>query len=446
MGKIKDKFRSLAGVAGLIGVSTFGGAIGGATLSGLEQAVLSREAHAQVSGTPTVQEYNPNTGQLRVTDLSQRLAAGDEYLQHVTGFNFEDGNLHLLGTVSKEDNRTYYNPTDRLGNRLDADDFIQQYTEGFYPVKTRRLKISEIPGIPGKGPFALVYDGKTHIHGVRLGSTPGGPHEPLGDITQIFKNILGFVPVDIQSYNSFNGSSPYDDIIIVKKHDGTEYSGPAFNQLTASNLEGLFHDVSQGSIISLGALNIDGGLTDKLYAVRYPLQGQLSNLEIVADIITSNQNAIQGSSYRSRERIAKWNLPVSVFVDPSIDKRNVDEAMWQNFLETRMPYIIIDQDELPRILVRAGTDTDLGPRGLVDGVYSNNRAKSGLVVMHPTRAQYDPSARGLYQFELGHAMGVFDELSDLNRRNRILKALHFNMPHGARIETDGSWRVIVNTD
>ena len=182
------------------------------------------------------------------------------------------------------------------------------------------------------------------------------------------------------------------------------------------------------------------------------MEGTLENAQITSDVVSYNQDAIAGSSYRSRDMITKWNLPVPVFVDPSIDKRNVDEALWQNFLETGISYILIDENETPRALFRAGTD-GLGNvangRGGVDGVYTNNRAKSGLVVIRPDYAQYNPTFLSLYRHEFRHVLGLFGHFtgSEINRReNDVLKALYFKMPHGARVEAGGNWGVVINTE
>ena len=419
-------------------------------LSGLE-LVLGKEAHAQTIGKSAVQEYNLSTGQLSTTDFAQRLALPGEYLQHLTGINFRDEDLmdSLLGTVHNGANSTYLNGID---NRADVGGFIQGLT-GVSAVKTRALKF------PGYGSLLMVYDGRTHIHGIKIGSEL----TPIGDITNIFKEMFGFVPVDMISANYINnGTSPHDDALALKRHNGDWIVYPypfSPSQASRFDLEGIFQDPSLGSIISLGAFNLNGSLIDKLYAIRHRLEG-IIDAQTASDVITYNQDNINLSSYRRLGIIAKWDLPVPVYVDPSIDKRNVDEALWQNFLETGISYVLIDQDETPRVLFRAGTDGLGGvalARGGVDGVYPNNRAKSGLVVIHPNYAQYDPNFLFIYRHEFRHALGFFGHLRleglisvitplIAQRENNVLKALYFQMPHGARVEADGSWRVMINTD
>lgn len=184
--------------------------------------------------------------------------------------------------------------------------------------------------------------------------------------------------------------------------------------------------------------------------------GRIENLETVADLITYHQNAVGGSSFRRAGIIARWELPIPVYVDPSASAGNVERALayWQSL--TGLSYVILGSSAEPRILVRAGTDGlgSAGGRGLVDGTYPNNRARSGLVVIRTDLAQCDflqTNCAVLYEHELGHTIGLFDHVAGggimsggsraSSREINILVEL-YRLPHGARIEPDGTWRVV----
>ena len=121
-------------------------------------------------------------------------------------------------------------------------------------------------------------------------------------------------------------------------------------------------------------------------------------------------------------------------------------------------YVLIEAHTEPRLFIRPGYDglaSQGGGRGLIDGTYaSDNQARSGLVVFEPGGGQYCRGAaswcRYLYRHEIGHAFGFLghsdvglmrgtpDELTD--RERRMVLAL-YSLPHGARVEPDGSWSV-----
>ena len=174
--------------------------------------------------------------------------------------------------------------------------------------------------------------------------------------------------------------------------------------------------------------------------------GRIST-EAAGDIIAYNQSL--GSSYRIPGSITRWELPVPVHVDPSMDINLVTQALegWKAW--TGITYTFVPNVE-PRLLIRTGVDGVVsGGRGLVDGTYSNNQARSGLAVIHPNGAN---SARLPSAYELGHALGIFDHLTyrglmggsgrftTPRARARLLRSL-YHVPHGATVLPNGTWQV-----
>lgn len=185
--------------------------------------------------------------------------------------------------------------------------------------------------------------------------------------------------------------------------------------------------------------------------------GRIENLETVADLITYHQDAVAGSAFRIAGIIARWELPIPVYVDASASARNVEQALayWKSV--TGLSYVLSGANTEPRILVRAGTDGLIGTaegRGGVDGTYPNNRARSGLVVIRPDLVACDfsqTSCAVLYERVLGGAIGLFGQVAGggimsggsraSSREINMLVEL-YRLPHGTHIEPDGSWRVV----
>jgi len=192
------------------------------------------------------------------------------------------------------------------------------------------------------------------------------------------------------------------------------------------------------------------------------LSGRIDNLATVADLITYNQAEsvglsvpVEGPIQRATGIITRWELPIPVYVDPSIKGNCAQEALsyWQSV--TGLPFTFVGADAEPRITVRAAGSDELNIAaglGLVYRTYTNNRARLGVVKIL-TSAATCTSMSALFRHELGHAIGIFGHppgglmsspivgTMASQREIDILVQL-YRLPHGTRIEPDGTWRVV----
>jgi hypothetical protein len=192
------------------------------------------------------------------------------------------------------------------------------------------------------------------------------------------------------------------------------------------------------------------------------VSGRIENLDTVADLITYNQAVnvglsipVEGAIQRSTGIITRWELPIPVYVDSSIGGNCAEEALayWQSV--TGLPFVLLGSDAEPRILVRAATSDELNIAaglGLVYRTYPNNRARLGVVKILASNANCAPPSV-LFRHELGHAIGIFGHppgglmsapmvgTTASQREINILVQL-YRLPHGARIESDGTWKVV----
>lgn len=184
--------------------------------------------------------------------------------------------------------------------------------------------------------------------------------------------------------------------------------------------------------------------------------GRIDNLQTVADLIAYHQGAVACSAFRIAGIIARWELPVRVYVEPSASARNVEQALayWQSV--AGLPYVLSATDTEPRVLVRATTEglfAGAEGGGCVDATYQNNRARSGYVRIRPDLAACDfsqPSCAFLYKRALGNTLGLFDQVpggitfgasrASLREINMLVEL--YRLPHGVHIEPDGTWRVV----
>lgn len=185
---------------------------------------------------------------------------------------------------------------------------------------------------------------------------------------------------------------------------------------------------------------------------------------IAAELIAFNQQAEGSASFRELGIICRWELPVRVFVQPPVERANAEEALkyWESTAGIR--YVIVGSDESPRIIFREGTDgiavveRGFGARSGIDGTFDDNRARSGFVVVNSVAARCsvtDPLCVYIYRHELGHALGYLAHnriprglMSEIGERSTTLDPLEIAMmrqlyalPHGARVEADGSWSI-----
>jgi hypothetical protein len=187
-----------------------------------------------------------------------------------------------------------------------------------------------------------------------------------------------------------------------------------------------------------------------------PATGRLDNAQTVADLIAYHQDAVGGSAFRTRGVIARWELPVRVYVDPSVKASNVERALaaWQT--ATGISYAISATDTAPRILVRAGTEGLVGTangRGGIDATSANNQARSGLVEIRPDLAACDfaePLCAALYTRLLGGALGIFGQVAggitsgapQISQREIDMLVALYRLPHGTQLKPDGTWAVV----
>ena len=190
--------------------------------------------------------------------------------------------------------------------------------------------------------------------------------------------------------------------------------------------------------------------------------GRIDNLDTVADLITYNQSVnvglsvpVEGPIQRLQDSITRWELPVPVYVDPSIRGNCVEEALtyWQSV--TGLSFTFVAAGAEPRLTVRAAGSDELNISsglGLVYRTYPNNRAQLGVVKILTIDATCTaPSV--LFRHELGHTLGIFGHPAGglmsspmvgatASQREINMLVQLYRLPHGARIASDGTWRVV----
>jgi hypothetical protein len=190
--------------------------------------------------------------------------------------------------------------------------------------------------------------------------------------------------------------------------------------------------------------------------------GRIDNPDTAADLITYNQSAnvglsvpVEGPIQRLQDSITRWELPVPVYVDPSIKGNCVEEALgyWQSV--TGVSFAFVGATAEPRLTVRAAGPDELNIAdglGLVYRTYPNNRAQLGVVKIL-TRDATCTAPSALFRHELGHTLGIFGHPpgglmsspsvgSNASQREINMLVQLYRLPHGAQIASDGTWRVV----
>jgi hypothetical protein len=227
---------------------------------------------------------------------------------------------------------------------------------------------------------------------------------------------------------------------------GTQYITFQFAPTAVQKYEGTLTLTTDASVLPVQTFSMSGNGVAPIAGGQ--TSGKILDLQAAQDIIAYNQGV--STSFKASNIIARWELPIAVYVAPgfNIDPKQVEDAtkVWQQ--RTGLTFVMLQSDVEPRILVRAGTDgtetTDgLRARGGIDGTYSNNRARSGIVVFHPDSL---PCANcvGTYVHELGHAIGLLAHLPtgvDHDAREENMLRAMYNLPFGASVQPDGTWAV-----
>lgn len=190
--------------------------------------------------------------------------------------------------------------------------------------------------------------------------------------------------------------------------------------------------------------------------------GRIGNPDTAADLVTYNQSVnvglsvpVEGPIQRLQDSITRWELPVPVHNDPSIKGNCVEEALsyWQSV--TGLSFVFVAAGAEPRITVRAAGSDELNIAaglGLVYRTYPDNRARLGVVKILTSDATCTaPSV--LFRHELGHTLGIFGHPagglmsapmvgSAASQREINMLLQLYQLPHGAQIASDGTWRVV----
>jgi hypothetical protein len=236
--------------------------------------------------------------------------------------------------------------------------------------------------------------------------------------------------------------------------------------------------VNRLGLVSLAIVLLGGGCTGKSAAqgptaptnppsgLPIPMptgdtSGRIESLDTAADLVTYNQAAnvglsipVEGVIQRTQGIITRWELPIPVYADPSVSGACVAEAMtyWQSV--TGLKFAAVASDAEPRITVRAAGSDELNiavGSGLVYRTYPNNRARLAVVKILTSNATCTPPS-ALFRHELGHTIGIFGHppgglmsvpmaATTASQREINMLVQLYRLPHGTRIEADGSWRV-----
>lgn len=190
--------------------------------------------------------------------------------------------------------------------------------------------------------------------------------------------------------------------------------------------------------------------------------GRIESAEIAADLLTYNQEVnvglslpVEGAIERAQGIITRWELPIPVYVDPSIVGDCAQDALEYWHSATGLTFARVAANAEPRVVIRAAGSDELNVAlgsGLVYRTYPNNSARLGVVKIL-TREATCTAPSALFRHEVGHAIGIFGHVpgglmsvpligtTASQREINILTQL-YRLPHGTQIAADGTWRVV----
>jgi hypothetical protein len=190
--------------------------------------------------------------------------------------------------------------------------------------------------------------------------------------------------------------------------------------------------------------------------------GRIESAEIAADLLTYNQEVnvglslpVEGAIERAQGIITRWELPIPVYVDPSIVGDCAQDALEYWHSATGLTFARVAANAEPRVVIRAAGSDELNlalGSGLVYRTYPNNSARLGVVKIL-TREATCTAPSALFRHEVGHAIGIFGHVpgglmsvpligtTASQREINILTQL-YRLPHGTQIAADGTWRVV----
>ena len=190
--------------------------------------------------------------------------------------------------------------------------------------------------------------------------------------------------------------------------------------------------------------------------------GRIESAEVTADLITYNQEVIVGLSIpvegaieRAKGIITRWELPIPVYVDPSIVGDCAKNALDYWASATGLTFALVAANTEPRVVIRAAGADELNVAigsGLVYRTFPNNSARLGVVKIL-TREATCAAPSALFRHEIGHAIGIFGHVpgglisapiigtTASQREINILTQL-YRLPHGTQIAADGTWTVV----
>lgn len=204
-----------------------------------------------------------------------------------------------------------------------------------------------------------------------------------------------------------------------------------------------------------------------------PPDGRIERLQVARDIIAYNQtqpvNPKTGLIFR-------WQSPVAIHLGSSVSREFAIDALDYWAAQIGLAYRLTED---PNDLGIRFVESQAGiPEGRASGRVTvglsdpNNRARTASVYLVPGWASCSDSAtrgfcprcgaeeradlcRNLFRHELGHALGFLEHSDDglmsqaclcttLTDRERAMMQALYSLPFGTRVQSDGTWNVVVH--